>query len=87
MDTYILTKKDLQELANKTRAARLERELASFCQSVRNSVLRAARDGYYQIIQPIPEELANHVNVNTLRLTFPDADIKVDATMVFVSWA
>lgn len=86
--TYTLTRKDLQGLADKAAAAKLERELTSFSQVVRNSVLRAAKDGYYQIIQMIPEGLHGHRNAlcEKLRQTFPDSEIRVDSTMIFISW-
>ena len=88
MDSYILTKKDLQELAYKSSAAKLERELVSFSQVVRNAVLRAAKDGYYQIIQMVPEGLRGQTNAlcEKLRQTFPDSEIRADSSMVFLSW-
>jgi len=88
MNTYNLNRTYLQGLANKAVVTKLERELTLFLQDIQNAALRAAKDGYYQIIQMIPEAIQGHKNNlnDKLNLAFPNSEIRINSTIVFISW-
>ncbi len=89
MENYPIERKTLQKIVENSEKVRIDREIRSFCRSVRIQVLHNANQGKFDMRMIIPKDIQNYIKTiqESLVTMFPDSDIYIeDNAVLLIFW-